>query len=417
MNKSLEGNSLRLQTSFKQKVLLILFGLFCFIVLFEIVLRLGGFVYNARQEAQNKVELTSSEIRILCIGESTTALGGTDSYPSQLQEILQQRFPSQKIKVINRGRISKDSWYLLNNLEHDLDRYKPHIVVGMIGINDTSLTPTFLKRTSFLDFLKSLRVVHFFSLLKQHLKHKSVEVFFDKALIQDKGAEGRSLVPKQNVIDSNDILTNESDYYQMVEWLNQLDNQIIILAQFQKKASPEEQINIDAKGKEIQSNRVVALRYIAAYHHTREEDQMALVALSKASALASKDVGVLYEMARVLRSLGKYSQGLNYILQANALLPNNQIIVMEIGRLFELIGNKEEAYKVFQKVMELEGDNPWLYKEVGQWFWKNGYLSDAEAAFNIAIKYPLMDINTFENLIQLVEARGEQAKEKVLKKE
>ena len=79
------------------------------------------------------------ELRVLCLGGSTTRnfrLPPDKRYPSVLQAILQQRYPSRKVTVFNAGM----DWY---TTKHSLINYvtyyrnwKPDVVVVMHAIND-----------------------------------------------------------------------------------------------------------------------------------------------------------------------------------------------------------------------------------------------------------------------------------------
>ena len=72
-----------------QKVWLVAGGVCLAFVLLEGGLRFAGFIYLKVQEHQNQVALRHKDsVRILCIGESTTAVGGSDSYPRQLEDVL-----------------------------------------------------------------------------------------------------------------------------------------------------------------------------------------------------------------------------------------------------------------------------------------------------------------------------------------
>ena len=73
----------------RQKIILILFALCLCAVMLEIGLRIGGATFFFLQEYRNRLSLRErGTYRIMCLGESTTALGGKNSYPSQLEEIL-----------------------------------------------------------------------------------------------------------------------------------------------------------------------------------------------------------------------------------------------------------------------------------------------------------------------------------------
>ena len=73
------------------KILLIISGIFLALVLLEVGLQTASFILAINHERQNHVSFEENEIRVLCIGESTTQLGGEDSYPFQLEEILNSK--------------------------------------------------------------------------------------------------------------------------------------------------------------------------------------------------------------------------------------------------------------------------------------------------------------------------------------
>src|SRR5262249_49491256 len=137
------------------------------------------------------------------------------------------------------------------------------------------------------------------------------------------------------------------------EWLQNLESDLARLVNLRSKVPPQEQSRLDVQGIEIQNGRVAALRYIAAFNHSRGNDQVALLAISKAVTLARHDAGVLFETARILRALGQPKQGLGFVLRAAEALPNNLEITMETGRLYDLIGDKENACKSFRRVLHM----------------------------------------------------------------
>jgi len=79
------------------------------------------------------------EIRILCLGGSTTAgedVGEAETYPAQLQAILRARFPDLNLRVINAGVPSYDVPHSLLDYELRLNRFEPDIVTIYHAIND-----------------------------------------------------------------------------------------------------------------------------------------------------------------------------------------------------------------------------------------------------------------------------------------
>ena len=120
-----------------RRLLLASASLLLVLALVEVGLRAAGFVVGELQRAENMASLRAgAELVVLCIGESTTALGGANAYPRQLEEELRRRRPNLALSVVNGGtpRVATDR--LLRDLPEQIARYQPHVVVTMMGIND-----------------------------------------------------------------------------------------------------------------------------------------------------------------------------------------------------------------------------------------------------------------------------------------
>src|SRR5689334_16815399 len=75
-----------------QRIALVGFGLGLSIVLLEAGLRTAGMVWLWLRARENAAALdATSTIRVLCVGESTTALGGPDAYPRKLEMLLNRQ--------------------------------------------------------------------------------------------------------------------------------------------------------------------------------------------------------------------------------------------------------------------------------------------------------------------------------------
>jgi len=126
-----------IKSSSYKKFTVIFLGIIFSIILLELVLRLGGLAYSFLQEYRNRISAyQKGTFRIMCLGESTTALGGKDSYPNQLEEVLNQRNIGISFSVINAGMGGIDTTYILAHLEENLNKYRPDMVTAMMGSND-----------------------------------------------------------------------------------------------------------------------------------------------------------------------------------------------------------------------------------------------------------------------------------------
>jgi len=120
-------------TSLRQKVLLALFSLAFSLVILEVGLRAAGFIFLFQQEHKNRRVLEKREVcRVMCLGESTTF----EQYPPYLQEALDRYDSGIKFSVIDKGLPGSNTSVILRSLERELNRYRPNIVVAMMGIND-----------------------------------------------------------------------------------------------------------------------------------------------------------------------------------------------------------------------------------------------------------------------------------------
>ena len=143
----------------KQKILLVFIGIFLALVFLEVFLRVGGFILSSYQRAHNKEGL-DTDYRILCLGESTTALGGKYSWPAQLEVILNNRSSKIKFKVFNEGIPDTNTAFILSRLEQNIKQYKPNITITMMGINDRAMIYNLKdKKIPFLEDFKSYKLI------------------------------------------------------------------------------------------------------------------------------------------------------------------------------------------------------------------------------------------------------------------
>jgi len=111
-----------------------------FLIVLEIGLRIVGPLSVGVQEQHNRMSLRDgAAIRILCVGESITAFGGKTSYPRLLQRLLNEGAGTRRYAVVNAARAGANTSSILRRIPAQIDRYRPDIVVAMMGINDTPL--------------------------------------------------------------------------------------------------------------------------------------------------------------------------------------------------------------------------------------------------------------------------------------
>lgn len=120
-----------------QRLAVIALGALVSLALLEGGLRLVGFEARSAQQARNQAAMESEDvIRVMCLGESTTAMGGDNSYPAQLQDVLNERSADKEYRVVNAGVGGGDTSVLIAQLPDNLVAYRPHVVTAMMGYND-----------------------------------------------------------------------------------------------------------------------------------------------------------------------------------------------------------------------------------------------------------------------------------------
>ncbi len=109
-------------------------------VCLELLIRVFGVGYLLYQRGfHGSAKNDTSVYKILCLGDSFTlgvGAGKYEGYPAQLENMLKEVKSQKRFDVINEGIGGQNSSELLYFLDRNLDKYKPNMVVLMIGIND-----------------------------------------------------------------------------------------------------------------------------------------------------------------------------------------------------------------------------------------------------------------------------------------
>ncbi|MFA5230912.1 MAG: tetratricopeptide repeat protein [Candidatus Omnitrophota bacterium] len=123
----------------KQKIGVFVLGSIAAIVCLELLLRVFGVGYLLyRRGFPGGLKDNPAVYKILCLGDSFTlgvGAGKDEDYPAQLGGMLKES-GLRKFAVINEGVGGQNSSELLYSLDKKLDKYKPDMVVLMMGMID-----------------------------------------------------------------------------------------------------------------------------------------------------------------------------------------------------------------------------------------------------------------------------------------
>lgn len=152
-------------------VIAIAIGCFIVLLILEIIIRSFAWYQTNKNIFKEMKNEQKTEIRILTLGDSMTALGGKNSYPNQLENILNNYGLDKKVNIINGGISGSTSFDLTTNLLTNINRYQPDIVITMIGENDLGpieyekyLETNHVFRLKALNFIKLLFENYIFEL-------------------------------------------------------------------------------------------------------------------------------------------------------------------------------------------------------------------------------------------------------------
>jgi len=151
-------------------------GIFLSLLFIETAFRTAGYILSYKQMADNlHAAMQKDTYKIMCLGESTTA----GQYPHYLEEILNNKPTGIKFEVIDKGIGGTSTAVILSMLKENLEKYKPDMVITMMGINDGSWIwekpirhkDTWISKVRY--WLMSLRIYKLSAYLIESLLHKN----------------------------------------------------------------------------------------------------------------------------------------------------------------------------------------------------------------------------------------------------
>ena len=404
----------------RQKIAFIILGLFLCFILLEAGLRLGEFVFLSLQEHRNIVSLKQKgQYRIMCLGESTTAFGGNSSYPAQLEEVLNRRNIGIKFSVINLGIPGINTTFIVNRLEDNLSRYKPDMVITMMGAADGSeMLPYEDERTSkTCIFLKSLRTYKLTRLIWSHmitklrkagfcvpagnnqtakrlhqdsLKNKFKEMHKEQNFFQDEQSFKDALVldPKdERAYNERAFIEGkpaevEQAFKKALELNPDSDSVYIKLGKFYLVLGRfTEAEQAFKKALELNSDNDSAYTELGRFYLVRGRFAEAEQVLKKALKLNPKNERTYIELAWVYTRQRRLVETEQVLKKALRLNPKNEKTYIELGGIYLALGKFTEEEQALKKALELNPENERTHIELGGIYLEQGRLTEAEQMF------------------------------------
>ena len=414
-----------------QKISLILFGLFLTIVILEIGLRIGGFAILSMQEHRNLQSIKQKgACRIMCLGESTTQ----GQYPHYLEEVLNQRNVGIKFSVIDKGLVGTTTAVILSELEANLDKYQPDMVIAMLGINDEGYHMPYeaASTSKIILTLRSFKTYKLARLLWLHIvtKYNSREIHKQQGFFQQKQAF-RKAIGFNSKNDSTymglgwfyrnhgKLAKSKRAFKKAIELNPENDSAYIGLGWcyiYQGKLTKSKR----AFKKAIELNPKNDAAYIGLGWFYKGQGKLAESerAFKKAIELNPNSDSAYRELGWLYKDQGKLTETEEMLKKVIELNPKNGSAYIGLGWLYRGQGKLTEAEEMLKKAIELNPKNDAAYIGLG-WLYKGqGKLANSEQAFKKAIELNSNSVSAYRELGWLYEGQGKLAEaEEILKKD
>ncbi len=392
------------QTTLRQRLLLVLGGLFLGIVLLEIGLRVGGFVFTSLQERANRLALKKDAYVILCLGESTTF----NAYPKFLEEILNERVPGRTFKVIDKGKPGTNTGVIVSKLENDLTRYEPDIAITMMGINDNENTDFYGSQTP-KRFYNSLRI---YKLGKLVLENITSMIKATRGLKEGNKAE---IEADRKVLEdiNNKILEAEAgkNYKKAIEAnRNDYEEYLALSQAYRKFGKYKEAVEICQKV--LSAIPSCAIAYVELGHCYRDRDnQKAEEMYKKAIELQPENSAWHEAIGTFYKYRNKYTKAKEEFKKALELSPQNYEACIALGWCYEKEGEYKKAEDLFKRAIEVDPSNDLAYGAIAACYVDQKKYDSAQEAYSIAEKlrtgrYLPATVHNYKKLMEIILRRG-----------
>lgn len=347
-----------------KRILLVLTGLFLFLILLEGALRAGGFVMSARQDLRNAASLRQKRAyRILCLGESTTQ----NQWPPFLQEILNRQNTAMRFSVIDKGLTGTTTAAILSKVPQYLDEYRPDMVVAMMGVNDAAghIPPDQANRCAIAQWACSLKISKLAQLIVLHLR-----------------ARARSIAAAQE--------PEPADYAGCIRRARAAyDQGMFDLAEkYLDKAAAAGQLN------EFSCIEIGWLFHDIGRYEQAEYFFKKAFEFNPASAMAHIGLGrIFHDRWRHLQTQKLYAQARDSYKKSEESFkkslqsdPRNPQGYIELGWLYFDVGQFDDAQECLNTALEIDPVNYWAYRELGRLYAVQGQYHQAERYYRKSLE-------------------------------
>lgn len=170
-----------------KKLALVVLGICMGLIGIELVLWMCGSYYTRDKQITAKItRIDEDRIRIVALGESTTAPLSGPAWPEFLEQALNKRAGRDAYRVYNLGVSGSNSSAIYRRLITEVMSLRPNIVITMMGVNDIKYLalpasiPTW--RTYVQDRIRTTRVYKLVAILARLMSGHTMRALTQQAL-------------------------------------------------------------------------------------------------------------------------------------------------------------------------------------------------------------------------------------------
>lgn len=415
--------------TWRTKITLILAGTVLFFTGLELSMRTAGSVIRGIQQYRNRrAAEQGGAYRILCFGESTTAVlqPHLSCWPTELQILLDLEAGPGKFAVFNEGRAGARVAELASQLSSWLDQYRPHLVIAMIGINDHVGTRERVPPAQRRSLLANLRT---YKLIKLLIKRFNVTYGKSAAALSEQhgsptlgrfplggllklGTQTRANAkddlpespPDPEFPDSYEAWMEVAhaaqarlDFTKAVEVYEKLIylypkrcDAYLVLAEYYAGIENNEMSEqlyrriIELQPTEIRGYQELGMFYIRRYHRQPLEHRATSDFLQKAEKVLLQGLELDPQNPNILQFLSRcYEiidplQAVDYAKRLVA-VKTDVFSLTRLAQLYELLGEQQQAENYYKRAIEFDPHIDFSYRSLATHYYNRGMQEQAEA--------------------------------------
>lgn len=348
--------------------------------------------------------------RILCLGESSTQ----GQYPPFLEEILNQRNIGIKFSIIDKGKAATNTTIILKQLELYLDKYRPNMVVAMMGVNDAGEHMPYEKPSSSKTvlFLRSFKTYKLMRLLWLHMVAKAKEVGLYKP-------HKNKQLPRERQstlfnIGLEEVFAHEENSSEIGNLKKAVENNpkndgayVELGLLYRDHGNLQLAEEYFKKALELNPKNEDAYIKLGMLYKDQSELQRAEECFKKALELNPMNEGAYIELRWLCRGPDVFQQVEGYLNKALELNPKNDGAYVELGLSYRDHGNLQRAEECLKKALELNPKKDRIYLDLGWLYLIQDKFSQAEECFRKGLEFCPDKTKLYAALAILYEEMGQ----------